>query len=256
MKIMRLKDKVALVTGGSRGIGAEIVKTFSKEGATVYLNYNNNESKARSISEIYNNVKLIKADVSQREQVSKMIEYIKEDIGFLDILVNNAGIMLNMPILEYDEAKVRKMFDVNLFGTIYTTIESAKIMREGSSIINIASNAGIGTSFMNTTYYSLTKAAVINFTKRVAVELANRKIRCNAIAPGWIETDLTIGARSREETEQLKKFLVENTTIGRWGSVEDVAKVALFLATEDSGYVNGQVIVVDGGRKDYLTHSI
>jgi Dehydrogenases with different specificities (related to short-chain alcohol dehydrogenases) len=256
MKIMRLKDKVALVTGGSRGIGAEIVKTFSKEGATVYLNYNNNESKARSISEIYNNVKLIKADVSQREQVSKMIEYIKEDIGFLDILVNNAGIMLNMPILEYDEAKVRKMFDVNLFGTIYTTIESAKIMREGSSIINIASNAGIGTSFMNTTYYSLTKAAVINFTKRVALELANIKIRCNAIAPGWIETDLTIGARSREETEQLKKFLVENTTIGRWGSVEDVAKVALFLATEDSGYVNGQVIVVDGGRKDYLTHSI
>ncbi len=256
MKNMKLEGKVALVTGGSRGIGAEIVKTFASEGATVYLNYNASESKARAISENFKNVRLVKADVSKREEVSKMVKQIKEESGFLDILVNNAGIMLNMPLLEYDESKVKKMFDINLFGTIYTTVEAARIMKEGSVIINIASNAGIGTSFNNTTYYSLTKAAVINFTKRAALELASKRIRCNAIAPGWIETDLTIGARSKEETENLKKFLEENTTIGRWGNVEDVAKVALFLATEDSGYVNGQVIVVDGGRKDYLTHSV
>ncbi len=253
---MRLKDKIALVTGGSRGIGAEIVREFASEGAFVYLNFNNNELKARAIEKDFENVKAIKGDVSKREDMRKIVSEIEKDKGELDILVNNAGVMLNMPILEYNEEYVRKMFDINVFGTVYTTIEAARIMRPGSSIINIASNAGIGTSFINTTYYSMTKAAVINFTKRAALELSGKKIRVNGIAPGWIKTDLTIGARSQEETRQLIRFLEENTTIGRAGNVEDVARVALFLASDDSRYVNGQIIVVDGGRKDYLTHSI
>lgn len=253
---MRLKGKIALVTGGSRGIGAQIVKEFASEGAFVYLNFNTNELKAREIEKGFQNVKALKGDVSRRQDIKGIIEEVKEEYGALDILVNNAGIMLNMPLLDYNEDQVRRMFDVNVFGTIYMTIEAAKIMKPGSSIVNIASNAGIGTSFMNTTYYSMTKAAIINFTKRAALELSSKKIRVNGIAPGWIETDLTINARSPEETKQLRKFLEENTTIGRPGNVDDISKVALFLASDDSRYVNGQIIVVDGGRKDYLTHSI
>lgn len=253
---MKLKNRVALVTGSSRGIGAEISRTFSVEGARIYLNFNSNENKAKQIAEDYDNIIPIKGDVSRRSDVSNIIKKIKDESGRLDILVNNAGIMINMPLLEFHEVSVRKMFDVNIFGTIYSTVEAAKIMPPGSTIINIASNAGIGTSFMNTTYYSMTKAAIINFTKRAALELSDKRIRVNAIAPGWIATDLTLGDRSLEEAEELKKFLEKNTTIGRWGEVKDVARVALFLASEDSAYINGQTIVVDGGRKDYLTHSL
>lgn len=253
---MKLKGRIALVTGGSRGIGAEIVKEFHEEGAFVYLNYNKSESKAKEMENEFDRIRSVKGDVSNRNDLKDIVKIIEDEKGGLDILVNNAGIMVNIPLLEYKDDIVRRMFEVNMYGTIYSTLESVRIMRPGSAIINIASNAGIGTSFMNTTYYSMTKAAVINFTKRAALELSDKKIRVNGIAPGWIETDLTIGARTEKETSLLKRFLEENTTIGRWGYVQDVARVAVFLASDDSQYINGQIIVVDGGRKDYLTHSI
>jgi len=251
----RLKDKVVFITGGSKGIGKEIATKFKEEGANVAITYNSSKENLRNLEEA--GITVLKCDVTVRNEIRDAVSIIKEKYGRLDILVNNAGIMLNMPFEEFDEYKVRKMIDTNIMGVIYTTLESLELLKSSKGkIINIASNAGIGTAFTNTTFYSMTKAAVIMLTKRMAFDFSKFHIIVNGIAPGWIETDLTIKARSPEETMKIKEFLTKNTTIGRYGNVEDVSKVALFLASSDSDYMNGQILLVDGGRTDYLSHSL
>lgn len=253
--MVRLNNKVALITGGSKGIGRSIALKFREEGAQVLITYNTSREMAENLTD--KGIEIKKCDVTNRSEVREAVAFAREKFGRLDILVNNAGIMLNMPFEEFDELKVRKMIDTNVMGLIYSTLESLEMLQESQGkIINIASNAGIGTAFNNTTFYSMTKAAVINLTKRMAFDLSKYRIRVNAIAPGWIETDMTTFARRPEETGRIKEFLKSNTTIGRYGNVDDVSKVAIFLASDDSEYMNGQVLLVDGGRIDYLSHSI
>lgn len=251
----RLGGKVALITGGSKGIGKEIAMRFKEEGAGVVITYNSSREMALTLEK--EGIKIIKCDVTKRNEVKEAIEFVKKEFGRLDILVNNAGIMLNMPFEDFDENKVRKMIDTNIMGVIYSTLESLEMLKKShGKIINIASNAGIGTAFSNTTFYSMTKASVINLTKRMAFDFSKYGVRVNGIAPGWIETDLTTYARTPEETERIKNFLEKSTTIGRYGKVDDISKVAVFLASDESDYMNGQVLLVDGGRTDYLAHSI
>jgi len=251
----RLEGKVAIITGGSKGIGREIALKFKEEGASVVITYNSSREMAINLEK--DGIKIVKCDVTKRNEVKEAVNFVDREFSKLDILVNNAGIMLNMPFEDFDENKVRRMIDTNVMGVIYSTLESLELLKKShGKIINIASNAGIGTAFSNTTFYSMTKASVINLTKRMAFEFSKYGIRVNSIAPGWIETDLTTFARTPEETKKIKDFLEKSTTVGRYGRVDDVSKVAVFLASDESDYMNGQVLLVDGGRTDYLAHSI
>ncbi|MCY0859739.1 MAG: glucose 1-dehydrogenase [Sulfolobaceae archaeon] len=252
-----IRGKVVLVTGGSRGIGKEISRHFHMYGAKVAINYNSSKEEALKLKqELGNNAEIYKADVSKREEVRRMVKEIEETLGKVNILVNNAGVMYAFPFEQYDEEKFNKMWDINFKGTLYTTLEVLPHMKEnkGGVIINIASNAGIGTAFEGTTFYAISKAAVIMLTKRLAFELGKYGIRVNAIAPGWVETDMTIGGKSPEEIVKIEEFMKARTSLRMVGKPEYIAKFALFLAVAD--YLTGQVIVIDGGRLDNLTHSV
>lgn len=144
-------------------------------------------------------------------------------------------------------------------GPIYTSLEALELLKKSRepAIINLASNAGIGTSASGTTYYAMTKAAIIMLTKRMAFDFRNEKIRVNAIAPGWIKTDITLSGKSEEEIRDAEEFFKSRTSLSMTGqTIHNIARTALFLASRDSEYMNGQVLVVDGGRTDNLTHSL
>ena len=199
----------------------------------------------------------IRCDVSRRDEVRKAAEIVRDRFGDVNVLINNAGIMYLMPLEEFNEELFDRMMGVNVKGIIYMTLELLpQLKRTRGVIINIASNAGIGTAFEGTTYYAITKASVITLTKRMAFELGKYGIRVNAIAPGWVETDMTTANRSPEEIEKVKALVRSRTMLNMTGVPEDIANVALFLASEDARYITGQTLVVDGGRIDYLTHSV
>ncbi|KAA8922106.1 SDR family oxidoreductase [Thermoplasma sp.] len=252
----KLEGKNALITGASKGLGRAIAEKFAEEGARVAINYNSDERAALEVKKVTGG-EIFRADVSSREQLHRMAEEIHSKMGKIDILVNNSGIWYLMPFDQYDDEKVRRMMDVNLMGSIYTTLEFLPDLKEKKgTIINIASNAGIGTAAKNTTFYAITKAGIIMLTKRLAFDLSEYGIRVNAIAPGWIETDLTIGGKSSDEIKKLEDDFRSRTTLKMVGKPEYIGNAALFLATKDSEYMNGQVIVIDGGRIDNLTHGI
>lgn len=255
-----LRNKVVLVTGASRGGlgGRAIALEFSKYGAKVAANYYSSPDKAMELKSM-GNIEIFKADVSRRDEVRKMVAQVEETLGKIDILVNNAGIWYLRRFEEFNEEEFNKMWRINFMGMMYTTLEvlppHMKEKRRGS-IINIASNAGIGTAAQGTTFYAITKAAAIILTKRLAFELGPIGIRVNAIAPGWIETDLTIGGKTPDEVSRLEDIFKSKTMLGLVGRPDDVAKLAVYLGSDDSRYMTGQVIVIDGGRMDNLTHGI
>lgn len=254
----KLEGKTALITGGSRGIGKAITQLFSNEGAKVAINYNSSEAEAIKLKKNIPDSEIFKADMSNREQVKRMFTKIHEKFGKLDILVNNAGVMDVMPFDQYDEMRVRRMFDINVYGPIYASLEAHPLLKNSKEpvIINLASNAGVGTAAAGTTYYAMTKAAIIMLTKRLAFDFSDSKIRVNAIAPGWVKTDMTLSGKSQEEIQKAEEFFTSRTSLSMTGDVKHIAAAALFLASKDSEYMNGQVLVVDGGRLDNLTHSV
>ena len=254
----KLEGKTALITGGSRGIGRAIAKLFSQEGARIAINYYSSESEAMKLKEELPGSEIFKADMSSMEQVKSMFLDIKKKFGRIDILVNNAGIMDVMPFEQYDDARVRKMFDINVYGPIYASLEALDLLKKSRepAIINLASNAGVGTAASGTTYYAMTKAAVIMLTKRMAFDFRDSKIRVNAIAPGWIKTDMTLSGKSEKEIRDAEEYFKSRTSLSMTGEANHIAKAALFLASSDSEYMNGQILVVDGGRIDNLTHSL
>lgn len=256
----KLEGRVALITGSSRGIGRAIALEFAKEGARVCVNYVRSEDKAREVVERIRSLGgeaiMIKADVSKLDEVRSLISKVIERFGKLDILVNNAAIMMKGSIVETDDEefyeRLDRMWEVNVKGVIYCCKEAIKHMIKNryGKIINIASNAGIGTAFPGTTPYAVTKAGIILLTRRLAFELGPYGINVNAIAPGMIVTDMSMA--SPDGIELAKKRSVLNKV----GNPEDIAKLALFLASDESSYITGQIIVADGGRVDYLTHSL
>ena len=251
------EGKVILVTGGSRGIGRAIAIKFAEEGAKVAVNYNKSVEKAYELKERYPNIEVFKADVSIRDEVRGMIKGIHDKLGAIDILVNNAGVLDFRSFEDYDDKAVRYMMDVNLYGVIYTTLEALDdLKRNRGVIINIASNAGIGTAFEGTTYYAVSKAGVIMLTKRLAYELGKYGIRVNAVAPGWVETDMTIGGKTLDEIKTIEEVIKGKTMLNMVGKPEYIADIVLFLASEKSRFITGQVIVADGGRIDNLIHSV
>ncbi len=244
---MSLVGKNALVTGGSRGIGKAIALELSKNGINIAISYINNKEKAEEV--VYeiekNGVKgiAVKANISKEEDVLNMAKDIDAEMGPIDILVNNAGITKDNLIIRMKTKEWDDVIETNLKGTYLCTKSFVKGMmkKRYGKIINIASIVGITGNFGQGNY-SASKAGVIGFTKSMAKELASRGINVNAVAPGFIRTDMTEILK-----DDIRDSLVKSIPMGRIGKPEDIANIVVFLASEKSDYITGQVINVDGG---------
>jgi 3-oxoacyl-[acyl-carrier protein] reductase len=257
----KLQDRVAIVTGASRGIGRSIALELAREGANVCVNYNKNSGKADEVvSQIVSMGKTaiaVGADVSKKLEVEKMVSETISRLGRIDILVNNAGIIHFGNLLENEE-QFHEMMQVNLMGVMYCTKEASKHMipRKSGKIVNISSVAGIGISETGSGGYAVTKAAVIMLTKRLAVELGPYGINVNCVAPGYIVTDMAGAGKTEEEEVASQKRVAGLTMMRRVAKPEEVGKVVSFLSSDDSAFISGQTITVDGGRMNFLSHSM
>ena len=246
----KLSGKVALITGASKGIGAAIAKAYGAEGAAVVVNYHSDKAGAErvveSIRQAGGKAIAVAGDVSRKADVEKLFAEAKKAFGQLDVLVNNAGIYEFRPLEEIDEAHFRKHFDLNVLGLLLVTQEAAKNFNgAGGSIINISSVASL-TPAPAGSVYAGTKGAVDVISRSLALELGPRKIRVNALSPGFTETE---GVQSNEATKQdsFAQYAVQRTPLGRTGQPEDIAKAAVFLASDDSAWITGEVVPVGGG---------
>lgn len=256
----RLHKKVALVTGGSRGIGRAICCALAREGASVLVNYTQNADKAgavvASINQAGGDAIALQADIASKSSVQAMVADAKRRFGSVDILVNNAGILRWGTTLDVDEGDLDRLISVNVKGMIYCTqaIAPGMIERGYGKIINLSSLAGLGTAVARSTPYAMTKAAVISLTKRMALELGPNGINVNAIAPGFVETEM-LQIEEDESGRARLKALSEKAILNRIGTPDDIANVALFLASDESSFMTAQVLTVDGGRTDFVSRS-
>lgn len=244
---MKLQNKVALITGGSRGIGAAIAKEFAKEGAKVVLTYHSSPDKAQNvldeIKKLGGDGRIFQADASSFSDAQNTVEFVLKEFGALNILVNNAGITKDNLLLRMTEQDWDEVINTNLKSVFNYTKAAVKPMinmREGK-IINISSVVGIMGNAGQANYVAA-KAGVIGLTKSLAKEFASRNINVNAIAPGYIETDMT-----SKLTDTQKQAIINLIPLKRIGKPEDIARVAVFLASDDANYITGQVFCVDGG---------
>ena len=238
-----LKGKCALVTGASRGIGKAIALKLASLGANLVLNYRSSEQEALEVKDMGVDAISVKGDISKLEDVETLVSTAKEKFGAIDIMVNNAGITKDTLILRMKEEDFDTVIDVNLKGVFncLKTITPVMVRQKYGKIINLSSVVGISGN-AGQVNYSASKAGVIGMTKSLAKEVGSRGINVNAIAPGFIETDMTdvLGDKYKDE---IKK----NIPLKKLGKPEDVANVVAFLASENSDYITGQVIHVDGG---------
>jgi 3-oxoacyl-[acyl-carrier protein] reductase len=244
---MNLKGKVALVTGASRGIGRACALYLAELGAKVAVNYARSSAQAdqvvAQIREMGGEAVAIRADVSKQADVDAMVEETIQTLGGLDILINNAGITRDTLLIRMKEEDWDQVLDTNLKSVFLVTKAASKYMmkkRQGriiniSSVIGVAGNAGQAN-------YAASKAGIIGFSKSIAKELAARNILVNMIAPGFIDTDMT-----EVLNDQVKEGILSQIPLNRYGMPEDIAHLAGFLASDESGYITGQVIHVDGG---------
>lgn len=243
---MMLTGKIILITGASRGIGAATAKILAENGAQIIINYNSSEDEAQKVADTIvatgNEVSLCKADLSNEDDVKGLFNFVREKYGRLDVLINNAGIMGSGLIPMTKTSEYEKLVEINCKSLFLTTRYFTKLMMKQKSgkIVNTASIMGVY-GYAGQTVYSGTKAFVIGYTKAAAKELGRYGITVNAVAPGFIETDMT-----KNTTEKIREDLLAKTALGRFGTPEDVAKVMLFLSSDLSDYVSGQVIGVDG----------
>ena len=240
-------DKCALITGATRGIGKQIAITLAKQGYNIALNYRKEneelENTKKEIEEIGVQVLAVKGDVANFEECENFVKQVIERFGQIDVLVNNAGITKDMLLMRMKKEDFEQVIDTNLVGTFNVTKNVVPYMMKARSgrIINISSVVGISGN-AGQTNYSASKAGIIGFSKSLAKEIASRNILVNAVAPGFIETNMTDVLK-----DDVKQEIAKNIPLKRMGTAQDVANVVKFLASDDSSYITGQVINVDGG---------
>lgn len=247
MIIVGLKGKVAIVTGAGQGIGREIALYLAKNGANVVV-----ADITDKMLEVVNEIKslgsqglAVKCDISKTEEVEKMVDETIREFGRIDILVNNAGIYPSKPFLEMTEQDWDRVLNINLKGTFHCikAVVSKMVSQKYGKIINLSSMAGSTIGFPSQAHYSASKAGIVGLTKTLALELAPFGININAIAPGPINPTGSITTNNIEAIEQIRKTI----PIGRIGQPEDVANLVLYLASDESSFITGQCIVIDGG---------
>jgi 3-oxoacyl-[acyl-carrier protein] reductase len=248
----KLTDKVAVVTGASKGIGASIAEHLAAEGASVVVNYAKSKADAegvvKRIQKTGGKALAVQADVSKHEEIKGLFAETKAAYGKLDVLVNNAGIYDFAPLESITAEHFHKHFDLNVLGLLLTTQEAVKLIGpEGGSIINISSIAG-RKPVQNASVYSATKAAVDAITVTLSQELGPRKIRVNSLNPGMVETEGLHAAGLA--ASDFRKMLEAQTPLGRIAQPEDIARTAVFFATDDAGWVTGQSLIVSGGQRE------
>ena len=243
---MLLKDKIALITGGARGIGRDIALTFAREGADICVCDVNEEALQETVKDLEASGRQamgLKVDVTNLLQVEEMVQKVLDKFKKIDILINNAGITRDNLLLRMKEEEWDAVLNVNLKGTFNCTkaVSKAMVKQRSGRIVNIASIIGLMGN-AGQANYAASKGGVISLTKSVAKELASRNINVNAIAPGFIKTAMTA-----KLSQELQESMLKMIPLNRFGEPSDVANVALFLVSENSGYITGHVIQVDGG---------
>jgi 3-oxoacyl-[acyl-carrier protein] reductase len=246
-----LSGKIALITGGSRGIGASIVKKFAEQGAHVAFTYRSNEESANKVAAeaaaLSEGIKVIgyKSDASSFEQTKELIDNVLKEFGQIDVLVNNAGITKDNLLMRMTEEQWDEVIETNLKSLFNFTknIMRPMLKAKKGSIINISSIVGVSGN-AGQANYSASKAGIIGFTKSMAYEIGSRNIRCNVIAPGFIDTEMT-----HNLDEKIKETMIANTALQRFGTGEEIANACLFLASDLSSYITGEVLMVTGGMR-------
>lgn len=245
-----MRNKVVLITGASRGIGACTAREFAKSNYNVVINYNSSKQEAETLKkELENNYNIkvitIKCDVSNEEEVKNMVEKTVEEFGTIDVLVNNAGIAIDTLFEDKTVENFRKTLDVNLIGTFLVSkyVGSVMLEKKSGSIVNVSSTNGIDTYYPMSLDYDASKAGVISLTHNLALQYSPF-IRVNAVAPGWVNTDMNKELDQEFIDEENKKII-----LNRFANPEEIAKVICFIGSDDASYINNEVIRVDGGFK-------
>lgn len=244
----RLENKVALITGGSSGIGFETARKMAEEGAVAYITGRREQALQKAVSQLGSNAHYVCADVAVKQDMLRVCEVIQSKEKKLDILFANAGIGRYIKLEELTEEEIDRTLDTNVKGTIFTVQAMLPILSEGASVIlNTSITAELG--LPDFSLYAASKAAVRSFIHSWTTDLKDRRIRVNAISPGIIPTAAATGelGRSPEEEQELQKWRKSLTPVGRMGSVEDIANAVIFLASDESSFVTGVELTVDGG---------
>jgi 3-oxoacyl-[acyl-carrier protein] reductase len=258
---MQWREQVAIVTGGARGIGRAVVRHLARRGAAVCVNY---AAHAEAAEELVGEIAAAgsraiaaKADVADAGAVEAMVVRTEAELGAVTILVNNAGIAWQGTLDTYDAEQFARLRRVNVDGLIYATRAAMTGMRARryGRIVNLSSVAAIGTALPGNAFYAATKAEVTILTKRFAMELGPHGITVNAVAPGFVRTDMTQGGRGAGDWQGTQERLAARAMMGRIGEPDDIANAVAFLAAPESGWITAQMLTVDGGRMDYIGHA-
>ncbi len=245
-------SRVALVTGASRGIGRAIAERLIARGDKVAVSYRVNHEMARQLGAAL----AVQADMTDADQIRELASRVELELGPVEILVNNAGLLVRGDIEDGTLDDLEAMRKVNVDGLIHMTRAVVPHMkaRGWGRIVNLTSIAAHGTAMAGTTFYAATKSAVSLLTRRFALDLGRHGITVNAVAPGFILTDMVTVSRSPDEVEKLSAAIAAKAMVGRVGTPDDIAHAAAFLTSEEAGFITAQVLTVDGGRTDYIAH--